>query len=202
MRQAAAGSVLLAGMAALFISASSRAQLAPPVAAAGQDLSTGWTLLKEGEAEGIIEQDAKHPVSTSPHLLRIAVTKTAAPGKGRAGAANNTPIAVRDGQWFEVTFSGVTERGSIGLVFSLEGPDGKVLARTTLPEIGRGAGGGRGRGRGAPTTAPVVGANWSKYLVSLHARAAEPNAHLVITPIEPTNVWLDGLTITPRPATE
>jgi hypothetical protein len=153
------------------------------------DLSTGWTLIKKGEAEGTIEQDAHHPPSNSPHLLLLAVTKTAAPGLGRVGAASAIPLAVSAGQWFDVRFSAVTERNSVGLVFSLEGADGKVLARTTLPEIGRGRG-------GRAATRP--GAAWPKYLVALHARAADPNAHLVITPIEPTNIWLDDLTITPR----
>jgi aldose 1-epimerase len=153
----------------------------------GVDLSTGWTLIKEGEAEGTIEQDAQHPPSRSPHLLLLSVTKTAAPGLGRVGATSAIPLAVREGQWFDVRFSAVTQRNSVGLVFSLEGADGKVLARTTLPEIGRG-------GRATTRTA----AAWQKYLVALHARAADPLAHLVITPIEPTNIWLDGLTISPR----
>src|SRR5262249_49273416 len=148
-------------------------------AATGTELTTGWKLLQEGEAEGSVEQDARHSASESPHLVRINVTKTAAPGKGRAGATNNAPIVVQEGQWFDITFSAATERGSIGLVFSLESPEGKVLARTTLPEIGRG--GRRGRG-----DAQLTGPNWSKYSVSLHARASDPNAHLVITPIEPT----------------
>ena len=155
-----------------------------------KDLATGWSLLKEGEAEGTIEQDAKHPASTNPHLLRIAVTKTATPGNGRVGATNRAAINVHEGQWCYVTFSAVTERGSIALVFSLEGADGKVLARTTLPEIGRGRPGAGGSGGAS--------AHWMTYTVSLHARGSDPNAHLVITPIEPTSVWLDGLTLTSR----
>jgi aldose 1-epimerase len=156
------------------------------------DLAMGWTSLQEGQAQGIIEQDAKHPTNPSPHLLRITVTKSADPGEGRVGAVSGIHFPVDDGEWCDVTFSAVTERASIGLVFSLENSDGKVLARTTLPEIGRGR-----RGRGGPSTAP---ATWTHYLVSLHIRASDPNAHMVITPIEPTNIWLDGLTLTPREA--
>jgi aldose 1-epimerase len=158
------------------------------------DLSTGWTLIKEGKAEGTIEQEAHHPISKSPHLLLLAVTKTAGPGLGRVGATSAIPIPVRDGEWFNVRFSAATERNTVGLVFSLESADGKVLARTTLPEIGR-ARGGRPATR---TSATRSAAAWPRYLVALHARAADPNAHLVITPIEPTNIWLDNLTITPR----
>jgi hypothetical protein len=184
---------------ALLMSAGAREAIAQndaavaPAAQPGIDLSTGWTLLKEGEAEGTMEQDAKHPASESPHLLHIAVIKTAVPGKGRVGAINGNSIDVREGQWCDVVFTAVTERGSIGLVFSLEGADGKVLARTTLPEIGRS---GRGRGGGAEAAAA-----WRKYAVALHPRASDPHAHLVITPIEPTNIWLDDLTLIPRSAT-
>ncbi len=95
-----------------------------------------------------------------------------------------------------MTFSASTERGTIGLIFSLETSDGKVLARTTLPEIG-GARADAGRGRSAPTTSAQA---WPEFLVSLHARASDSSAHVTITPIEPTNIWLDGLTLTPRPA--
>ncbi len=178
---------------ALLISAGATEALAQndvAPAPSGIDLSTGWTLLKEGEAEGTMEQDAKHPASESPHLLHIVVTKTAAPGKGRTGAINGNSIDAHEGQWCDVTFSAVTERGSIGLVFSLENADGKVLARTTLPEIGRS---GRGCAGGADAAA-----TWRKYTVALHPRASDPHAHLVITPIEPTNIWLDGLTLVPR----
>jgi hypothetical protein len=157
------------------------------------DLAQGWSLLQEGQAQGTIEQDAQHPTNPNPHLLRIAVTKSADPGEGRVGAISGIHFPVDDGEWCDVKFSAVTERASIGLVFSLENSDGKVIARTTLPEIG-----GRGRGRrGNPSTAPAV---WNKYLVALHARASDPSVHMVITPIEPTNIWIDGLTLTPRQA--
>jgi aldose 1-epimerase len=155
-------------------------------------LTTGWRALQEGAAAGTIEQDAAHPTNAHPHLLKISVTKTAGPGEGRAGAISNVSLAVEQGEWCDVTFSAVTEQGSVGLVFSLENAEGKVLARTTLPEIG-----GRGRRRGGPTTAP---ATWNNYLVSLHVRAADASAHVVITPIELTTIWINGLTLTPRPA--
>jgi aldose 1-epimerase len=168
----------------------------PAAAASGIDVGTGWSLVQSGDADGSIEQDAHHGGSSSPHLLRITATKTAAPLKGRVGASSSVPIAVSDGQWFDVRFAAVTQQGSIGLVFSLESDDGRVLARTTLPEIGRGRG---PRFAAATTTAPASTPSvWPKYLVALHARSADEHAHLVITPIEPTTIWLDQLTITPR----
>jgi aldose 1-epimerase len=159
---------------------------APPP---GISLTTGWTLIKEGETDGLVEQDAHHASNPSPHLLRIAITKTAAPGLGRVGAISAIPLAVNLDQWFDIRFSAINERGSVGMVFSLETADGKVLTRTTLPEIGQ------GRGRRA-TTMPTL--TWRKYHVALHARAADPNAHLVLTPIEPAIFWIDNMTITPR----
>ncbi len=120
------------------------------------DLSTGWSLLKEGEAEATFESDAKYPKRDSPHLIRIAVTKTAAPKKGRAGATNSVPIPVQSGESYEVTFAAVTDSKSIGLVFSLESADGKVLARTTLPEIGSGRPGSEAEGGGARATTMFV----------------------------------------------
>jgi hypothetical protein len=172
-------------------------------------------LLKEGQAEGSIEHPAKHASNASGNLLRIAVTKYAAhPGEGRVGAKNRTTIAVQQGQWYDVTFNGISEGIGVGLVFSLESADGKVLARTTLPEIGRGGrggGGGRGRGnRGGPATAPggeaavatapapQVGPTWRPYLVSLYIREASPAAHLTVVPIEPVPVWIDELAVNLR----
>jgi hypothetical protein len=179
------------GAVALFLPAASAGA---PTTAPAIDLATGWKLIQEGQAQGSIEPDAVHGNNPSPHVLRIQLTKSADPGEGRAGAVSNIEFAVNKGDWFDVTFSAVTERVSVGLVFSLESSDGQVLARTTLPEIGH----ARGR-RGRPTTeAATVPAVWPTYLVSLHARASDPKTHVVITPIEPTNIWLDGLTLTPR----
>jgi hypothetical protein len=165
-----------------------RAQVA--AAQSTTSLSSGWTLLKDGDAEGTVEQDAKHPTRDSSHLLKISVTSTAAPKKGRVGATNNTTFAVHEGRPCDVTFSALTERRSIGLVFSLEGADGKVYARTTLPEIGRGRPGGDSETGGA----------WRDYVVRLSVRASDPKAHLTIVPIEPITVWLDDVKITERPA--
>src|ERR1019366_1628743 len=160
-----------------------------PGSPADTELNTGWSLIKEGQAEGTVEQDAHNSSRPGPHLIRLDVTQTAGLGLGRVGATSAVPIPVSLGEWFDVRFSAMNERGSVGIVFSLEGADGKVLARTTLPEIGQ----GRGR-RATSTPSP----RWQKHWVALHTRAADPQAHLVITPIEPTIFWIDSLTITPR----
>jgi hypothetical protein len=161
-------------------------------------ITSGWSVLKEGQGDGAIEMDAKHPTNPSPHLLKLSMTNYAEPGKGRFGAKNSMPISVKDGQWYDITFNGISEGIGVGLVFSLETDDGKVLARTTLPEIGRGARGrgGRGANNAPPASAPAV--TWRPYLVSLHARNSAENAHLVVTPIETVPVWLDNLRFVER----
>jgi hypothetical protein len=153
----------------------------------------GWSLLREGEAQGEIAAPATHPAVTDPQaaLLRITATRVPGPGQGRIGAVNSQPVEVRADGWYDITFSAATQSGSVGLVFSLESPDGTVLARTTLPEIGRGGRGARGARAGA--TGP-----WPQYLVGLHARGAG-TARLVITPIEPTTIWLQNLQLVERP---
>jgi hypothetical protein len=148
-------------------------------------------LLKEGAAEGTIEADAKHPSNPSPHLLKIAVTKYPDIGKGRLGAKNTSPIAVKEGAMYDVTFNGAMEGTAsygVGLVFSLETDEGKVLARTTLAEIGRPGGGRRGGNAGT----------WPSYIVSLRARGSATNAYLTITAIEPFPVWLDNIVVAQR----
>ena len=183
-RQIYAAGMLLVAFMALGAAPATRA-----VPADGT-ITSGWVELKQGEAEGTIQMDAKHATNPDPHLLKLSVTRYAGPGKGRFGARNTLAIPVQEGASYEVTFKGVSEGIGVGLVFSLETDDGKVLARTTLPEIGRG--GGRGRGRGA--SASSAGPTWQPYLVSLHARASG-TGHLVVTPIETVPVWLENVRI-------
>jgi hypothetical protein len=177
---------------------------APAAAAGPAPLVSGWSELKEGEGAGTFEMNAKNAVNPSPHLLRISVTKYPEAGKGRYGVKNAASVAVKQGAAYDIQFSGASEGIGVGLVFSLETDDGKVLARTTLPEIGRGTGGGAGAGAGAgaargPAAAGTPAAPWRQYLVRLTARASAPNAHLTITPIEQVPVWIENLTIVERP---
>ncbi len=171
---------------------------ASPGIAAGPIVS-GWSMFKEGKAEGTAEIDAKHATNPNPHLIRIAITKLAPFGEGRLGVKNSTPIAVKQGQSYDITFKGISEGIGVGLVFSLETDDGKVLARTTLPEIGRGARGGRGANT-PPTSDPGAEspAPWRDYLLSVKAVASAPNAHLTITAIEPGGVWIENVSIEER----
>jgi hypothetical protein len=153
-------------------------------------LISGWSMLKEGDAEGTAEIDAKHATNPNAHLIKIAITKLAPFGEGRLGVKNSAPIAVKKGASYDITFTGVSEGIGVGLVFSLETDDGKVIAGTTLPEIGRG-------GRGAP--AGAQSSPWRRYALSVLGRVTVPNAHLTITAIEPVPVWLENVVIVERP---
>jgi hypothetical protein len=156
-----------------------------------QELASGWSLIKDGEAEGSIESDARRPSDSDTKFLHITVTKTAKPGQGRVGAINGTTASVDEGKWYDVTLEAIADGRSVGIVFSLEGADGKVLARTTLPEIGRVRRGGGGTDTQSNPTP-------RKYTVALHARGTSDNAHVTLTPIEPTSVWIENLTLAER----
>jgi hypothetical protein len=154
----------------------------------------GWSYVSEGNAAGSAELVSDMPLnSASPHVLKLVAS---ALGQ-RCGIANSggaRGINVSSGQWYEATFYARAEppgRG-IGLVFSLETPDGKkVCGRTTLPEIGR----------GGEIGTPVEGSDrWREYRVSIHAYASDPHCRLVISPIEPATLFFDGITLAPRSA--
>ena len=152
-------------------------------AAGGVDVSAGWEALQSGEAEGSMGQVG---AETAEPMLEMTVTKTAGPLMGRVGAMNRIHLRVEAGRFYDIAFSGRADKASVGLVFSLETADGKVLARTTLPEIGR-----ANRGTAASS-------EWLQYLVSLHAQATDGDAVLTVTPIEPTHIVLKHLMLTPR----
>ena len=103
--------------------------------------------------QGSLELDDTTPLNDeNPQSLKLTVTEVGRPEKGdRAGIVNNGDgdgMNIREGQWYDFTFSAYAEENrSVGLVFALEGLDGTICARVTIPEIGRGRRGGR-RGEG------------------------------------------------------
>jgi alpha-N-arabinofuranosidase len=150
-----------------------------------QDELPAWSFVAEGGAEGSMHLDVNSPLNDrNPHSLRMTVTKMGT----RCGIANSGfwGINVRAGEWYDASFYARTEgaggmggrpRG-VGLVFSLETADGsKLCARATIPE---------------------VGGPWRKYTLALRADASDPKCRLVITPIEPTTMWLDVVSLFPR----
>jgi hypothetical protein len=162
-----------------------------PTEIQSQKLNGPWSPLQEGEAAGVMQADTSRPADSHEKYLHLDVTKTAGPGQGRAGAICTAPIAVQNGRWYDATFRAIADGRSVGIVFSLEKADGTVLARTTLPEIGRVQRGGDG-------TDTQTNSQPQEYSVALHARGSDTKAHLTLTPIEPTSVWIDELTIASR----
>jgi hypothetical protein len=144
-----------------------------------------WSAVAPGGVKGSARLVIDEPLgSQSPDALRIEATEYG------FGVANTRPggLQVKSGDWYDVSFAARMEsQGSVGLLFSLETPDGKeYCARTTLPEIGR-------------VGTPIEGnQRWRKYTVSLHAYASDPNCRLVITPIEPATVVIDSIEMTQR----
>jgi hypothetical protein len=144
-----------------------------------------WSAVAPGGVKGSARLVRDEPLdSQSPDALRIEAAEYG------FGAANAAPggLHVESGDWYDVSFAARMEsQGSVGLLFSLETPDGKkYCARTTLPEIGR-------------VGTPIEGSQrWRKYTVSLHAYASDPNCRLVITPIEPATVVIDSIEMVRR----
>ncbi len=125
--------------------------------------------------------DSAEPLNEgNPHSLRLSVTNLGT----RCGVVNSglRGMNVQAGQWYDATFYARKAVGrGVGLVFSLESTNGKVVcARTTLPEVGT--------------------QDWRPYTLALHAYASDPHCRLVIIPIEPCTIWLDAVSLVPRPA--
>ena len=143
----------------------------------------GWTYLDKGDVEGSMELDDTQPLNDrNPHSLKLTVTKTGKPEDGDLCGIVNSGywgMNVVKGDWYDVSFYARSDQDrSVGLVFSLENDEGKVCARSTIPEIGRGG--------------------WRQYKLSLHAYQSDPKCRLVITPIEPVTIWLDVISVFPR----
>ena len=129
------------------------------------------------------------------HSLKLTVTKMGKPEEGNLCGIVNSGywgMNIQKGEWYDVSFYAHSDGGSVGLVFSLENNEGKVCARSTLPEVGSGRRGG-GFGAGAEQASP-----WRKYSLSLHAYDSDPKCKLIITPIEPVTMWFDVVSMFPR----
>lgn len=136
---------------------------------------------ERGGAEGaFVLDEARPPESYDARSFRLTTTRIGASRGARYGVINETfwDTKVEKGATYDVDFYARTDNGHVGLVFSLESADGRrVLARTTFPE---------------------VGGEWGRYAVALVSRGRESKARLVISPIEPTTIWLDSISASRR----
>jgi alpha-N-arabinofuranosidase len=157
----------------------------------------GWSLLAKGDVEGSMQLDDTQPLNDrNPHSLKLTVTTMGKPEDGDLCGIVNSGywgMNIEKDEWYDISFCAHSdENRSVGLVFSLENDEGKVCARSTLPEIGRGAR-GFGPGSGAEQASP-----WRRYSLSLHAYDSDPKCKLIITPIEPVTMWFDVISMFPR----
>ena len=143
------------------------------------DRPVGWTVVRDGDADGSVAVDAQIvPNRAQGRSLRIDVSR--APASGRFGVANSGywGIAVRAGKRYDLSFLARRSEGFSGaIVASIERTDGTVLASKRIP---------------------LRGADWSAYAATLTARAADPSARLVLTPTAAGSVWLDVVSLMPR----
>jgi alpha-L-arabinofuranosidase len=161
----------------------------------------GWSFISEGDAAGSMQLDSTDPINDrNPHSLKLTVEKLG----DRCGIVNSGywGMNIVKGEWYDVTLLAKSEGGrGIGMVFSLESEDGKVVcSRATLPEIGRRGRGGGGGGGGNETGEPYPNASgeWRRYTMGMLAMESHPKCRLVITPIEPCTMWLDVVSLFPR----
>ena len=105
--------------------------------------------------------------------LRMTVKQT---GKQCGIAcADMGKIELAAGQWYDLSFNARTDPPkTFALIVSLESLDGKkVLARTTLPEVG--------------------GDQWGHFSVALHVRQPATNCRMVIALADTGTLWLNDL---------
>ena len=140
---------------------------------------TGWKLIAEGgtDAELLNDPPAAAPDNTNAHPMRLTIRQRDGAVGIKEAAAGHTNVAA--GQWYDLVFQAMTQNGKhFAFTVSLESDDGKICARTTLPEVG--------------------GTEWKKYAVSLNARLPATNARVVITLAEPGTVWFDDVALVLR----
>ncbi|MGB9877555.1 MAG: alpha-N-arabinofuranosidase, partial [bacterium] len=142
------------------------------------DKPVGWSIVREGEAEGDISIDSTRPLSKSnPRSLKISVKKL---GRGRFGVANSGfwGIKIEKGRLYDLSLYARCDslyRGDI--LVTLEHPSGFVYAQSRIQGLEFG---------------------WKKFQVVLHAEDSFPSARLVIYATSPGTIWLDIVSLMPR----
>jgi alpha-L-arabinofuranosidase len=141
----------------------------------------GWSLVKNGNADGSISLDKDNPLNDrNPHSLKLTTTKAG----GRVGVANSGfwGINVQQGETYNLSFYARTDANrTTTLNVSLENDDGtKIAAAGKVENVG-------GNGNG-----------WKKFSLSLNATATNPKARLVLSPTTEGTLWLDVVSLVPQ----
>lgn len=144
---------------------------------------SSWKVLAEGGAEVVIAQIVATPPvleGQSTNAVEISVKHTGE----RSGivCTGMGKMKLQPGEWYDVSFNAQTDSGkTYALIFSLESPDGKIVAaRTTLPEVGR--------------------SNWAHYNVALHIRLPILKSRMVIALADWGSISLNDISVVLRKA--
>lgn len=138
----------------------------------------GWSIVKEGEADGTAEIDTTNPLNPyNPHSLKMEVKKL---GRGRFGVANGGfwGIKVDKGKLYDLSLYARCEPGYRGdLLICLEHPSGIVLAQSRISGL-------------EP--------RWKRFNAVLHTDDSCTSARFVIYATSPGKLWLDVVSLMPR----
>lgn len=138
----------------------------------------GWSIVKEGEAEGKIEIDTSHPLHpNNPHSLKMEVKRL---GNGRFGVANGGfwGIKIEKGKLYDLSLFARSETGYRGdILVTLEHPGGITYAQSRIEGLS---------------------SQWKKFNIVLHTDDSCPSARLVIYATSPGKLWLDVVSLMPR----
>jgi len=138
----------------------------------------GWSLVKEGEAEGDIMVDTIHPLNpNNPHSLKLEVRKL---GRGHLGVANTGfwGIKIEKGRLYDLSLYARCDSSYRGdILICLEHPSGIVYAQSRIEGLE---------------------SQWKRFNVVLHADDSCPSARLVIYATSPGTIWLDVVSLMPR----
>ena len=137
----------------------------------------GWSLIKEGDYEGSIEQVNTDPLNAeNPNSMKFEVAKT---GKGRIIAVNEGfwGINVEKGKKYSLSVYARKDQKSKGAVkVSLESKTGKVYASKVINNIT---------------------GKWAQYKTELTSGADDNCARFVISPVSEGTIWFDVVSLFP-----
>lgn len=137
-----------------------------------------WSLIKEGECRGSIEQVETNPLNEkNPKSMKLEVSRL---GKGKIAVSNEGfwGINVKKGNKYSLSFYAYKDKNSKGAVkVSLESKEGKVYAGKVIKGINE---------------------KWNQYKAILTSNADDSSARFVITPLSEGTMWFDVVSLFPQ----
>lgn len=141
-----------------------------------------WSVLAEGGAVVELAPDTNAPAGQGAGASSMRITVRQAGTQCGVVCADMGKMKLAAGDWYDFSFNARTDPPKTSaLVVSLESLDGKkVLARTTLPEVG--------------------GDQWQRFSVALHVRQPATKCRMMITFADKGAIWLNDLSLVRRNA--